>query len=182
MTSCPKCRGRALSPTWLAEGLSAKGCQACGGTLVDLLAYRAWAHQKGVDTVSAGSASGVAIDDTKQAIPCPNCDAVMTKFRLAASADNKVDFCSNCDEVWLDGGEWQQLEDLGLRQNLGSVFTEPWQRHVRAGIADQAHESLLRERFGGDFGRIAEFRAWVVQHPEYERIMAWLRDRHSGSN
>ena len=191
MTGCPKCRGRALSPVILDENLPAKGCKACGGVLLDLLAYRLWADRKGVDSVESGatSATGVAtnamssaasaqeVADTTQAIPCPNCTAVMTKFRVVASAGNKLDYCPQCDEVWLDSGEWQQLEDLGLRRSLGSVFTEPWQRHVRAEISEKMHESRLREWFGADYDRVADFRAWAQAHPSYEKILAWLRDR-----
>lgn len=163
----------------LADGLSAKGCAACGGALIDLLAYRAWADQKGIDAVTANTTGGADVEDTKHAISCPNCSAVMTKFRLDASADNKLDFCAQCDEVWLDSGEWQQLENLGLRKSLGAVFTEPWQHHIRAEILQHAHESWLREQFGDDFDRVADFRAWVQEHPQYEKILAWLRNRSS---
>lgn len=177
MANCPKCSGRKLSPTLLADGLSSKVCASCGGVLVDLLAYRAWADQAGLDSAGAGTPGAVEIDDTRQAISCPNCSAIMTKFRLAATADNKLDFCGNCDEVWLDGGEWQQLDDLGLRESLGSVFTEPWQRRVGAEIAEQSRESVLRRRFGEDFERIAEIRAWIQAHPQYDHILPWLGDR-----
>lgn len=177
MARCPKC-SRPFSPTLLAEGLSAKGCKSCGGALVDLLAYRAWAERAGIDaSTDTKSGSAVAVDDTSQAISCPNCSAVMIKYRLSASADNKLDFCANCDEVWLDAGEWNQLADLGLRRTLGAVFTAPWQRHLREEIAERSRESLLRERFGGDFERISEIRAWIQGHPQCEYILAWLRDR-----
>ena len=101
----------------------------------------------------------------------------MTKFRVNASAENKLDFCAHCDEVWLDSGEWQQLEDLGLRRSLGSIFTDPWQQHIRAEASGRAHESWLREQFGEDFERIARFRSWVREHPQREKILAWLTDR-----
>lgn len=177
MASCPKCKNRSLSPTLLADGLPAKACKACGGTLVDLLAYRAWAEQSGIDAANSSGRSEAEVDDTSQAISCPHCGAVMTKFRLSASAANRLDFCSNCDEAWLDRGEWKQLEDMGLRRSLGSVFTEPWQRHVREEIAEHSRESALRQRFGADFERISEFRSWAQGHPRYEFILAWLRDR-----
>lgn len=175
MATCPKC-SRTFSPTLLAEGLSAKGCKTCGGALVDLLAYRAWAERAGIEAARRNDTATV-IDDTSQAIACPNCSAIMTKYRLSAAADNKLDFCANCDEVWLDGGEWSQLEDLGLRRKLGAVFTEPWQKRLREEMAEDSRESVLRERFGEDYERIAEIRAWIRAHPQYEYILAWLGDR-----
>ena len=178
MASCPRCRGRSLSPTLLAEGLPAKGCKSCGGVLLDLLSYRAWADQAGIDAAARNeSRSSVQSDDTSHAISCPNCSAVMTKVRVSASMDNKLDFCANCDEVWLDGGEWKQLQDLGLRKSLGAVFTEPWQRRVRKEIAEHKREELLRRRFGEDFARLAEIRKLVQEHPQYEHILAWFGDR-----
>ena len=174
MTACPKCEEAELSPTLLAAGLSARACGSCEGALVDLLAYRAWSDQAGID--GAQASDSVEIDDTRQAISCPNCSAVMTKFRLAAAADNRLDFCAHCDAAWLDGGEWQQLENLGLRRQLGSVFTQPWQRRIREEISGQSREEVLRQRFGQDYDRIAEIRDWVQRHPQYEYILAWLGD------
>lgn len=176
MASCPKCNYQTLSPTLLAEGLSAKACGSCSGALVDLLAYRAWADRAGIDITDDSHLRTVETDDTSEAILCPNCSAIMTKFRFSAETENRLDFCANCDAVWLDAGEWNQLQDLGLRERLGSVFTEPWQRHVREEIAEDKREALLRRRFGEDFARLSEMREWVQAHPKYESIMAWLRD------
>ena len=177
MANCPKCPNRSLSPTLLAPGLSAKGCQSCRGTLVDLLAYRAWAEQSGIDAAEVSSASSIKIEDTSQAIACPHCGSVMIKYRVSASAKNRLDFCARCDKAWLDGGEWTQLHDLGIRENLGSVFTEPWQRRVHSDLAEQSKEAMLRQKLGEEFGRLAELRAWLQNHPDREYILAWLASR-----
>jgi Zn-finger nucleic acid-binding protein len=176
MASCPKCQTPTLMPTMLSGGLSVKGCSRCGGVLVDLLAYRAWADQRGIDVAGAPRPSAGLVDDTSRAIACPNCAAVMIKYRIASEAGNKLDYCANCDEVWLDGGEWQQLEDLGLQLNLGTLLTEPWQRRVRHEAAARTRDARLREQLGADFARIAEFREWLNRHPQRARIAAWLAD------
>lgn len=178
MSDCPKCSKRALTPTLLAPGLSAKGCHSCSGVLVDLLSYRAWADQKGIDSVEDVSATVREIEDTENAISCPNCSSVMIKYRLSKSADNMLDFCERCDVTWLDGGEWGQLSDVGLQHSLGTVFTEPWQRKVRSELSQQIRESVLRERFGQDYERLKEFRDWLHSHPKFESILAWIGNRN----
>ncbi len=178
MASCPKCPTKVLSPTLLAAGLSAKGCRSCHGVLLDLLSYRAWSDLSGIDTVDSNDkGSEVEVDDTRQAIVCPNCGALMTKYKISSEIDNKLDYCANCDEAWLDGSEWAQLADMGLRMNLGTIFTEPWQRRVRTDSAESNQEALRQEKYGEDYEKIIQFRDWLSAHPHREAILAILAHR-----
>jgi len=101
----------------------------------------------------------------------------MTKYRLSSSVDNKLDYCANCDVAWLDDGEWGQLDNMGLRMNLGTVFTQPWQRRVREDQVKQLRNLSLQEKFGQDFSRLSEFRSWLLAHPQYAEILAWFGNR-----
>jgi len=179
MSACPKCSVRKLVPTLLAPGLPSKSCHSCGGVLVDLLSYRAWADQRGIDSVENKSAAAREIEDTENAVACPNCSSVMVKYRMSKTTNNRLDFCEKCDVTWLDGGEWDQLSDVGLQHSLGTVFTQPWQRKIRQELAEQLREEVLRQRFGEDYERIKEFRSWVQDHPKYELILAWLGNREN---
>jgi Zn-finger nucleic acid-binding protein len=178
MPSCPKCQTHSLTATLLAPGLPARECGSCRGVLIDLLAYRAWAEQNGGDS-GAGEdrATPAGIDDTSRAIACPRCAGLMTKYRPSALSDNRLDYCAHCDTAWLDGGEWAELADLGLRRSLGRIFTEPWQRRLHEGTVRQSRQRRLRERLGDDYAQIAQFRAWALEHPRYADILAWIADR-----
>ncbi|MEM9056547.1 MAG: hypothetical protein AAGD86_03670 [Pseudomonadota bacterium] len=98
----------------------------------------------------------------------------MTKFRVSPEAENRLDYCGMCDAAWLDGGEWNQLEDMGLRANLGSVFSEPWQRRLREADVSRLNESTLRERFGADYDRIVNFKRWLQGRPDRQEILGWI--------
>ena len=174
MASCLKCKNSSLLPTKLSSGLTARGCKKCDGVLVDLVAYRAWAEQQGIDTIAPTGSVSTQVEDSPQAMLCPNCVRIMTKFRLSADADNRLDFCNHCDVAWLDSGEWNQLQEMGLRSHLGSVFSEPWQRRVRESRSMRINEEHLRERFGVDFERIKDFKNWLMSRPDRDDIVGWI--------
>ena len=174
MATCPKCDDRLLLPTVLTAGLSARGCHSCSGALLDLVGYRAWADQRGIDAASTEGGRDVSIDDTTKAVLCPNCTRIMTKFRVAPDAENRIDHCGACDAAWLDGGEWTQLENMGLRENLGSVFSEPWQRRLREADTWRMNDETLRERFGEDYDRIVDFKYWLQGRPDRQEILGWI--------
>ncbi len=52
--------------------------------------------------------------------------------------------CSVCDEAWLDGGEWQLLEQLQLSDKLPSVFSDAWQRKIRTESSERTRQEILR--------------------------------------
>ncbi|MFK7889052.1 MAG: hypothetical protein AB8G16_19510 [Gammaproteobacteria bacterium] len=161
-------------PTMIADGLSARGCQRCEGALVDLVAYRAWAEQQGIDTMSSPGEANTPVDDSRQAVQCPHCERIMTKFKVSSNTDNRLDFCNHCDAAWLDGGEWNQLQEMGLRSHLGSVFSEPWQRRVRESTASRLSEQHLQARFGADFEKIKAFKTWLQSRPDRDDIVGWI--------
>lgn len=158
----------------IAEGLSARGCQRCDGALVDLVTYRSWAEQQGIDTIDTVGKSETAVDDSRSAVLCPHCERIMTKFRVSSETDNRLDFCNHCDVAWLDRGEWNQLQEMGLRSHLGSVFSEPWQRRVRESTSMRLSEQHLEARFGDDFDRIRAFKTWLESRPDRDDIVGWL--------
>ena len=63
---------------------------------------------------------------------CPKCSRLT--LRLAVQ-----DFCFQCEEVWLDRGEWAYLQHTRLR----AVSTDAYQRRMR----DQALLDAQRQRF-----------------------------------
>ena len=174
MATCPTCKSKPLVPTLITDGLSARGCRQCSGALVDLVGYRAWADHRGIDAIGVEGDVSTAVEDTKTAVLCPNCTRIMTKFRISSRTRNRIDFCGHCDVAWLDRGEWAQLKELGLRSNLGSIFSEPWQRRVRESESEERSARRLRERFGEDYERIEAFYTWLKGRSDREEIVGWI--------
>jgi Zn-finger nucleic acid-binding protein len=176
---CPKCENQVLKATKIEQGLSAMGCGMCGGASVTLLYYRDWLERTPLDsrtlTVQTKALEEVENDDSKSAMCCPKCSRLMGKFKISGESNNRLDLCSSCDEVWLDGGEWELLKSLEMSNNMPLVFTEQWQNKLRKQATQQAREErLLKIISSQDLDTTKEFKQWLDKHPQRESILFFL--------
>ena len=82
-------------------------------------------------------------------LPCPNCGQTMHSFHYRAY-DLELDFCSQEEGIWLDGGE----EDRVLQ-----IMRDRHRDLKRAGKAEEQWAKLVRSMKSGAFkGRL---RGWV---------------------
>ncbi len=112
------------------------------------------------------------VADTKDALLCGKCQHVMTKFRVSADTENKIDFCLSCDEVWLDSGEWELIEALVGSGELSKITTQPWQYRVMADSIERMELTRLKEDFGDSFDRVVELGKVLDGHPARLAILA----------
>jgi Zn-finger nucleic acid-binding protein len=173
---CPVCKTPELRPTMIEDLLPAMGCEQCKGSLVGLLYYRHWAeHHKPASAANVPATIAELPADTTSALRCPKCERIMTKYRLTGTVANRLDVCSVCDEAWLDGGEWQLLEQLQLSDKLPSVFTESWQRKIRTESSERMRQEILRRDLGNeDAGKVETIRTWLSGHPAKSMILTYL--------
>jgi len=176
MTNCPVCANAALVPTLLAEDLPAQGCADCHGVLLSLIAYRHWRERSGLVRAEAKPiAKPEEIQESASALKCPKCRGLMTKYAIAPQLGNRLDYCAHCEEAWLDGGEWELVEELAKSGRLTEVFTQPWQRKIREGISEARETERLERLLGGDYGKFLELRDWLDAHPARNQILAHLQ-------
>ena len=174
---CPKCKHVDLRAARIENDLPAAGCTQCKGALVSLLYYRDWAERHASDHVSlaGGHAAIEDVDDTTNAITCPKCARLMTKYKISGAVANRLDVCPGCDEAWLDGGEWELLKALELANKMPQVFTEHWQRNIRKQIAEDARREILRKAIGDDaLKRTEEFKSWLKTQARRNDILVYL--------
>jgi Zn-finger nucleic acid-binding protein len=160
----------------IEELLPSMGCEQCKGTLVALLYYRHWAenHKPSPESPVPATLSEVPADSTN-ALRCPKCERIMTKYRLSGTIASRLDVCTLCDEAWLDGGEWQLLEQLQLSDKLPAVFTDSWQRKIRKEGSERSRQEILRRTIGEqDAGKVESIRAWLNQHVAKSTILTYL--------
>lgn len=93
-----------------------------------LLYYRDWVERSSGSEYDAinEQAAVEKIEDTHAALACPKCKKIMTKYKVFEGASNRLDLCTGCDEVWLDGGEWALLKYLEISQQMPAIFTDQW--------------------------------------------------------
>ena len=173
---CPKCKTEYLKPTKLEEGLPVMGCPKCEGSFISLLYYRDWAERVQFEDLNKIEDKELVPDsDTKTALCCPKCSRLMTKYVVSGALNNRLDLCGNCDEAWLDGGEWRLLKSLELGDKLPSIFTDQWQRKVRSEKAEMDRVERLRKLVGdSDTVKAIEAKKWLVGSPNRSTILHFL--------
>jgi Zn-finger nucleic acid-binding protein len=179
MALCPQCDHSVLVHTLLTENLAGYSCGKCLGTLVSLVAYRAWRERVAQGTLKATVVAepDVTPADSTGAKKCPKCRSVMSKYRISSEKLNRLDYCPHCEEIWLDDGEWELVESLVTAGDFAKVFTQAWQYAVRSGITSAMEEQRLRELLGGDYERVVEFARWLEDQPTKPEILARLTRR-----
>lgn len=177
---CPACRTESMSPIKLEQDLPAYGCQQCQGALVSLLYYRDWAERTGQQLERRHEADPhrveeLSTDDSHKALSCPKCMKLMRKFLVTEASSHRLDLCTSCDEVWLDGGEWQWLKALQLHTDLVNVLTEAWQFRVKQEVLEQKHRDRFARLVGEDvITRAEEFRKWLQDQPHRQEILYYI--------
>ncbi len=142
--------------------------------LLDLLTYRQWREALGHSPTFGRAGAMTTEEDSRRALLCCRCRRLMTKYRVSGEHENRLDFCAHCSDVWLDSGELALLNDPELDGDLGRVLTRPWQNAVRETISRALQTQRLQEQLGTDLPRVQEFAQWLAEHPERDRIIAYL--------
>ena len=173
---CPVCKTPELRPTMIEDLLPSMGCDQCKGTLVALLYYRHWAeHHKPASDVPAPTTVSEVPADTTNALRCPKCERIMTKYRLSGTVANRLDVCTLCDEAWLDSGEWELLEQLQLSDKLPAVFSDTWQRKLRHEGSERMRQDILRRTVGDETAaKVESIRSWLSGHAAKSTILTYL--------
>ena len=179
MALCPQCDHSILVHTLLTDGLAGYSCGNCLGTLVSLVAYRAWREHAARGPIRDMPPATPVADaaDSIGAKKCPKCRSLMSKYRFSADKTNRLDYCPHCDEVWLDDGEWRLVEGLALSGDFARLFTQAWQNMVNVEVTEAMEASRMRSVLGGDFARVEEMREWIQSHPRRLEILARLARR-----
>lgn len=140
-----------------------------------MLSYRYWLDN--YELPEKGEVSVEAIDgnDTSRALACPKCHKLMHKFWLDAGHQTRVDMCTSCDEVFLDSGEWELLQELDLVSAFPQVFTDQWQNNVRRTRNKQRVDEKYQQALGDEvFNQTKTFSSWLHEQPKKNLILEYL--------
>lgn len=171
---CPACRSGQMELCDLEEGLSATQCRKCGGHWITYPNYERWLAKHGPTLPERDLPSSVAVAEDQQARLCPGCHVIMIRYKVGHGLRFFLDRCNSCDAVWLDANEWEALKEKNLHDEMHRVFSPAWQDAERKKEARQVLTAVFRERFGDDYQRLVDLRAWIERHPERDAILAFL--------
>ena len=175
--NCPYCKTQPLKPIKLSADLPAASCLHCHGALVSLLSYRTWLDRHPVtEQLAADGQAGALVEavDASLALSCPKCSGIMTKYRIAAGTENKIDLCVRCNEVWLDNGEWELIKSLELADKLPEILYDSWQKQIRKIQNHELKEQKFKELLGADYAEIVRIRNWIADHEQRRTLLDYL--------
>jgi Zn-finger nucleic acid-binding protein len=159
-----------------ADGLPAQRCPQCRAVVLALEDYLPWIERHYSDRPAPAPSPLPGRETLSKARLCPSCQRVMARYRTGDANSFWLDFCPACGLVWLDAGEWEQLEQSGLASYLDIILTERWQKDVQSRRTGSFRDDLLRARFGAEFPEIQRVRDWLSRQPRRRDILAYLSE------
>jgi Zn-finger nucleic acid-binding protein len=174
---CPVCKNEELRAVRLELGLSAFTCDSCGGNWIPSLQYWNWLEQHG-PTMPEKPAEGAAVvvSDRQQAKLCPDCQRIMLRYKVGHGLGFYVEQCGSCNGIWLDKQEWEALRGRNLHDEIHLIFTEPWQTEARLEEARERLDAIYAKQFGDEYEEVKRIRRWLENHPNRQKVLAFLSD------
>lgn len=175
---CPIHPNTALEHHVIEPGITVKKCPKCGGIWMPMAAYWSWrktleAPLPNLDAEQGGN--DVELIDSEAGKRCPFDGAFLIRHKVGHGIDFHIDRCGRCGGVWLDAGEWEELQRRQMHDDLHLIFTSSWQAEVRRQRRTKAEEDLLVRRLGNsDYKKAVETKRWIDSHKENETLPALL--------
>ena len=152
-------------------------CTECNGRWLSSTSYWYWHDTlKGERPENKYSDFTCEVHDAPQAKICPDCGRILIKFKVGHGIDFKLDHCNGCNGVWFDKNEWEMLESRNLHDEIHKIFTTAWQNEIRLEEKNKYFDDMYRQKFGSDYPKIKEFKAWIDAHEMKATILAFLSD------
>ena len=118
--SCPKCAS-AMEPVTHGD-VTVDRCTACKGLWFDLMEHRHLRGAQGAAGIDVGSPVSGAKTDAQRQIACPKCAARMTHLRDVDNRTIAYEYCTVCNGVFFDAGEFARYRDAGFLGTLRGMF------------------------------------------------------------
>ncbi|MCM8535545.1 MAG: zf-TFIIB domain-containing protein [Lentisphaeraceae bacterium] len=173
--NCPKCKTHTLVRSNLTKGLPASECSTCRGKWLNFSDYLSWQQQSG--KVSDTETIGGEFEDTSDAMICPCCTKLLSKYKVSANLPFILDQCGRCHGIWFDKNEWESISTNGLATKLHLFFTEHWQKNVKKELSDQRIVEIFKKKFGAEnYEKLTEVKSWLNQQSDKAAMLAFLRE------
>lgn len=165
---CPK-TGDELVP--LARG--AYKCPGCGGMFVPRLA---------VELIREEDPAGPppAENQDAQGGCCPLDRSILTRAEIELGGGQPVihlERCRTCHGVWFDKGEWSELAERRLLENIDEFWTPEWRASQRQQRHLANYDRRLRETFGTElYDELQQISARLKGHERRSQALAFIRE------
>lgn len=175
--NCPVCKRATLFHKTVSSPLAMRCCNGCGGKWLSASDYWSWLDARdGRPPKNQYTDFSCEVHDAPQVKICPDCGRILIKFKVGHGLDFKLDHCNHCNGVWFDKNEWEMLASRNLHDEVHKIFTTAWQKEI--GLEEKARyfARAYEQKFGADYARLKEFKAWLDAHALKASILAFLAD------
>jgi Zn-finger nucleic acid-binding protein len=182
MNTCPICTLE-LEPILLDQGLPAFRCPRCRGLWISAVQYQDWLtidrlYPLPEIDIEKNFETPFPITDNNKALICPDCGHILRRYQVWPNLTFNLDRCSHCYGIWFDNNEWQTLETQNLHKQLFVFFTAAWQEKLHSQEMKARFQAMYLELFGSeDYQKIKSLRQWFADHPNGNRLLAYLIDK-----
>ena len=176
---CDCMKRPAMKVRELQAGLFAHACEDCGALAIDLNDYRRWLERRVVGPAPtpeqcAGTAVGEGLGMRKARL-CSSCGRPIARYRAGTLPDFHLDRCAPCQQLVLDGGEWEALLQLGALEHLELILSDNWQHRLQALEAGERRRQSLRQRLGDStVDELIRVQCWLREQPQRRELLALL--------
>jgi Zn-finger nucleic acid-binding protein len=174
---CPLCKSHTMNPVELAPDLMGSACGTCSGVWIARAKYDAWRARHPGDRPETPVASQITEPPSRKAALCPQCGHLLLPYRVGHGLPFSIDYCGACGGVWCDRREWDAIRAKNLHDNLHDIVSTHWQTAVRRADVQEAIEQTYKRLLGEAYGKAAELRNWMREHPQKSLILAYLSDQ-----
>lgn len=123
---CPSCGIGKLESSYFDGLFACQWCSKCDGELILLRDLKKWQEQHPESEFTVSAEVEMISVDTAKAMVCPLRGGLMTKYRISADTQHRLDLSPTVNAVWLDKGEWNLIKEKGLATKLSDIFTDHW--------------------------------------------------------
>lgn len=115
---CPKCENK--MKTFVHAGIEIDQCIECGGIWFDQGEYKKMLKVSDIEKLKKTDANPEF--DKKEGI-CPRCAGNEKMTRLPSlNPSIHIDKCRKCNGIWLDGGEFEELQLDEVMEKIERLF------------------------------------------------------------
>jgi Zn-finger nucleic acid-binding protein len=174
---CPA-DGGSLTRVRLDAALPAFQCESCSGHWLRFGDYLGWREHQPANVPEVPSAEPPTQSESRDSgvRRCPDCAALLTRYRIGHGVPFALDQCDRCNGIWLDGDEWEALRARGLHDDLNRVFGPGWQHQVRSEEERARTDAQFSRQLGEEsFRRTREFAEWMAASEHRSEILAYLQ-------
>jgi len=171
---CSSCGTGRLESSYFEGLFACHSCTDCGGDLILLGDFLRWQELNPESKFEVEAEVGVVAEETKRAMICPLTGTLMTKYRISADTEHRLDLSPTINAVWLDKGEWQLLKEKGLANNLNQIFTNHWQRDIHAVETSEMLDELNARKFGEHYEQVKAFKSVFKGMKNRQEVIAYL--------